>query len=86
MTLQQIIKQTETLPLEEQKNLASYFIFKFLQLDRNNLIQLFHYNADFVIPEINDKVTEKNRKLDFSGCIDLQGSLDNINVREFAYE
>ena len=86
MTLQQIIKQTESLTLFEQKSLTSYFIFKFLQPDKNNLMQLFHFNTEFDIPKVEKKETKKKRKLNFMGCVDLQGSLDNINIREFAYE
>ena len=86
MTLQQIIKQTETLTLSEQKSLTSYFIFKFLQPDKNNLIQLFHLSTEFNISTVEKKELKKKRKLNFTGCVDLQGSLDNINIREFAYE
>jgi len=49
MTTEQIIKQVETLSPDEQKSLISYFILRFLNPDKNNLMQLFQYNTDFDI-------------------------------------
>ncbi len=35
----------------------------------------------------NNKFEENNkRKIDFTACLDLGGQLDDINIRELAYE
>ena len=35
----------------------------------------------------DNKVEESNkRKIDFTACLDLGGQLDNLNIRELAYE
>ena len=50
MSLKQIIKQTEALNKVQQKRLASYFVLKYLNPDKN-LMQLF----DDVELEMDDK-------------------------------
>ncbi len=51
------------------------------------------YNMSFFLSGILNKnkiktidATDGERELKHLGCIDLQGSLDNVNIREFAYE
>ena len=44
MTIQQIIKQTETFTPEQKQQLAYYFLFSTLNEDKKqNLLQLFNY-------------------------------------------
>ena len=48
MTAQEIIKQTETLSLDEQKNLTIFLLLKYINPDeKQKLMQLFHYKNNF---------------------------------------
>ena len=60
MTTQEIIKQTEKLTTEQQKNLASYFVLRFINPSKQNLMQLFHYENDF--NTLGNSTVFKNKK------------------------
>ena len=60
MTTQEIIEQTEKLSFDEQKNLASYFVLRFMNPDNQNLMHLFHYRNDF------ENLRTDNKKNNFS--------------------
>lgn len=89
MTTQEIIEQTEKLSFDEQKSLASYFVLKFMNPDRQNLVQLFHYRNDFkVFGRANDADSllykNKYRRFDkFKGKIkmseDFNEPLEDFN-------
>lgn len=84
MDLQQIIKQTETLSISEQKSLLSYFLIKFLQPDSNSLQALLNDGSLYL--ENNQKKSARKRVLKHKSFVDFGGSLDNQNIRDLAYE
>ena len=48
MTALEIVKQTETLSISEQKSLISFLILKYINPnEKQNLMQLFYYKNDF---------------------------------------
>ncbi len=82
MTIQQIIKQTETLSKEN----FQYLFFELLKkanTQYNLKIYLSNYTQDNQPVEKNK---QKNTSMKHFGSIDLKGSLDNINIRDYAYE
>ncbi|MEA3450929.1 MAG: hypothetical protein U9Q83_03390 [Bacteroidota bacterium] len=81
MTIQDIIKQTESFTIEQKQQLAYYFFFATISEDKkHDFMQLFNYHSNHVESE------QKKRKVDLSACTNLNGTLDNVNIREFAYE
>jgi len=69
------------------------------QLDRQDFLEYLHqlqilarekFSFDIFIENRlsqNNKLEENNkRKIDFTACLDLVGQLDDINIRELAYE
>ena len=81
MTLQQIIKETESLSLAEQRNLLSYFILRLLNPDRNNLRNILAYNdLGTPKPRINKKRVWRTK-----GQIKLNSDLDKVNIRDYIY-
>ena len=56
MTVQQIIKQSDTFTLEERQQLGYYFLFSTMNRNKkNNILQLFHYNSNFNISEVAEE-------------------------------
>lgn len=83
-TLKEILEQAEALPQEDQKNLALYFVLKFISPDSEEF-------ANFILQNIvNDNSTKQNtqekRAFKKTGSLNLEGRLDSMNIREFAYE
>ena len=106
MTIQQIIKQTETLNrqdflryLQKLQKIANekFSMNIFLQ---NTAKQAETLPKEELLPQNNELLTRrrkdsdknnitqkrKKRKLKHVGSIDLNGSLDEVNIREYAYE
>ena len=55
MTVEQIIKQTETLTKDQKQQVAYYILFSTMSEDkRNNLMQLFFYENNFDSLEISE--------------------------------
>lgn len=74
MTVEQIIKQSKKLTIEEQKNLASYFLLKVLQPDAENLIQLFEYQNYW-----NSRLENKPKKQTIEHALDtFIGKANNV--------
>jgi len=68
MTVQQIIKQTETFTPEQKQQLAYYFLFSTLNEDKKqNLLQLFNIKNGF-------EVVHKKSKTD----LDIEKMIDEI--------
>ena len=82
MTIQQIIKQTETLNKEDFQNLF-FELLKKANTQYNFKIYVSNYIHD---NQPVKKNKQKNINLEHFGSIDLKGSLDNVNIRDYAYE
>jgi len=72
---------------------------KIQQLDRHDFLEYLHqlqilakekFSFDVFIENRlsqNNKFEENDkRKIDFSSCLDLDGQLDEVNIRELAYK
>jgi flavodoxin len=97
MTLQEIKKYTNALEKKEFQDVLFYILsiadskygMSLFTEDKSEfkakLLQLF-----LKIQQASNKKETihktRKRKLKHIGSIDLQGSLDNVNIREFAYE
>ncbi|MEA2043310.1 MAG: hypothetical protein U9N85_12280 [Bacteroidota bacterium] len=63
MTAQDIIRQTEKLSPDEQKSLISFLVLKYINPnEKQNLMQLFHYQNDFEKIETKDTSNRDNLK------------------------
>jgi len=80
MDIEQIIQQTEQLTSEEQKKLAIYLFVKFITPDHAQLLQLIIGEDGLLSSQ-----STTSRKLNHAGAVHLGGSLDDVNVRDFAY-
>lgn len=78
MTLEQIIKETENLSIAEQKKLISYFFIKLIDLENNEAVSFLFNNTK---QEIN-----KNKRDLKIPKLNLDKKLDDLNIREFAYD
>jgi len=82
MTYLQIIEQAETLSINEQKSLLSYLFLKYMNPDKQNLMQLFHYKDDYMTKiEKNSKKVWKSK-----ANIKLNNDFEASNLRESIYD
>ena len=78
MTVQEIIKQTETFTKDQKQQLAYYFLFSTIDENKKQeFIKLVHYKDDF------ENSKEKNT-LKYSGAEDF-GEIDMENLRNDIY-
>ena len=80
MTYQQILEQLKTLNSNEQKNLLSYLFFKYVNPDKENIKQLFHFNADLEETSIN------GNKKPLDNFMKSKGILKNVDLSDISEE
>ena len=85
-SLEKIIQQAENLSDNQQRQLASYFVLKYLHPDNDKLIQLLYLGNDFELSKNIKTGIEKNKSFkvsDFKGIltgknIDIENELQNM--------
>jgi len=80
MTYLQILEQLKTLNSNEQKNLLSYLFFKYVNPDKENIKQLFHFNPDLDETSINDN------KKPLDNFMKSKGILKNVDLSDISEE
>ncbi len=85
MTIQQIIKKTETLNKEDFQNLF-FELLKKANTQYNIKIYLNEYKTDNKFIEKPKQEQANKRKWKHLGKHSFGGKLDNINIRDYAYE
>ncbi len=81
MTIQEIIKQTETFSIDQKQQLAYYFFFSILNEDKKqDFMHLFQYGNDF-----NTSKKQKKKIWKSKGKIKLSSGFDILNSRENIY-
>ncbi len=84
MTVEQIIKQTETLTKDQKQQVAFYILFSNMSEDkRNNLMQLFFYENNEKSSKNNENPKEKPILGMFKGMVeymadDFDAPLDDL--------
>ena len=80
MTVEQIIKQTETLTKDQKQQLAFYILFSTMSEDkRSDLLQLFFYENNFDSLKISKDKKKQKEKPVFGIFKDKLKTPDNFN-------
>ena len=86
MTIQDIIKQTETFTIDQKQQLAYYFFFATISEDKKqDFMHLFHYKNDFDISKFENK-TEKQTNSGITNLLKYSGILEGINTSDISEE
>jgi len=83
MSLEEIIKETEKLNLEERKKLFEHLVAIFFDEDEKKKVKRFLKLEDILEKEVNNIETTEI-KLKYSGAEDL-GEIDMENLRDDIY-